>query len=405
MIRCPSPTRQSTHRRSVSSGACTTRPTLAATRRSRSAALTVAGAARYARPSSSQERSTSSSIAAAISRLRRACATARSPSPDDHDLVVGRVEADVVAGHIVVDEEVDALARRASRARARARPRPSSAAKPTRTCPFAAALAERARGRRSVGSSSSGHGSLVLRALALERLGRPVVGDGGGHDDDVGVRRGRAPRARRRPRSASRRRSTPAGAGTARLAASSVTSAPRRRASSASATPMRPDERLPMKRTASSGSRVPPAVTSTRLPAQRPAPRRRELARSARRSPRARPSAPRRARPRPARPPPGRRTRRRARAAGSTFACVAGCSHMRGVHRRRDQHRAAVRERGLGEDVVGEPVGELGERVRRQRRDHEQVGALEVRVGVVVGRVGARGGEGLGGDEALGAAA
>jgi hypothetical protein len=46
-----------------------------------------------------------------------------------------------------------------------------------------------------------------------------------------------------------------------------VTSAPRRRASSASATPIRPEARLPRKRTASRGSRVPPAETRTRLPA------------------------------------------------------------------------------------------------------------------------------------------
>ena len=37
----------------------------------------------------------------------------------------------------------------------------------------------------------------------------------------------------------------PAGGGTARFAASSVTSAPRLRASAASATPIRPDDRLP----------------------------------------------------------------------------------------------------------------------------------------------------------------
>ena len=59
---------------------------------------------------------------------------------------------------------------------------------------------------------------------------------------------------------------TPRGGATARLAASSITSAPRLRASSANATPIRPDERLPRKRTLSSGSRVPPAVTSTRFP-------------------------------------------------------------------------------------------------------------------------------------------
>ena len=63
-----------------------------------------------------------------------------------------------------------------------------------------------------------------------------------------------------------------------------------------------------------------------------------------------------------------------------------------------------MRERGLGERVVGEAVGEPRHRVRRQRRDDEQVGALEVRI-----RVGGRGRarervERLGGDEALGAA-
>ena len=53
-----------------------------------------------------------------------------------------------------------------------------------------------------------------------------------------------------------------------------------------------------------------------------------------------------------------------------------------GVHRRRDEHRPAVRERRLGENVVGEPVRQLRQRVCGQRRDHEQVGALEVRIGI-----------------------
>ena len=48
------------------------------------------------------------------------------------------------------------------------------------------------------------------------------------------------------------------------------------------------------------------------------------------------------------------------------------------VHRRRDEHRPAVRERRLGEDVVGDPLRELRERVRRARRDDEEVGAVEV---------------------------
>ena len=42
-------------------------------------------------------------------------------------------------------------------------------------------------------------------------------------------------------------------------------------------------------------------------------------------------------------------------------------------------------EDGLGQDVVGEPVGEPGHRVRGQGRDHHQVRVLQVRV-----RIGSR---------------
>ena len=63
-----------------------------------------------------------------------------------------------------------------------------------------------------------------------------------------------------------------------------------------------------------------------------------------------------------------------------------------------------MRERRLGEDVVGEAVRELGERVRRQRRDHEQVGALQVRVGIGALALAREREERLGADEALGAA-
>ena len=106
------------------------------------------------------------------------------------------------------------------------------------------------------------------------------------------------------------------------------------RAASASATPMRPDERLPRNRTASSGSRVPPAVTSTCFPASEPPPvglRREGAARHARRSPPARPCAPGRQAPRRARRRPGRRARRRARrgargSPGSPGAPTSPCS-------------------------------------------------------------------------------
>ena len=48
----------------------------------------------------------------------------------------------------------------------------------------------------------------------------------------------------------------------------SVTRAPRSSAASATATPIRPVERLPMKRTGSIASRVPPAVTTMCRPAR-----------------------------------------------------------------------------------------------------------------------------------------
>ena len=48
------------------------------------------------------------------------------------------------------------------------------------------------------------------------------------------------------------------------------------------------------------------------------------------------------------------------------------------VHRRRDEHGPAVRERRLGEHVVRDPLRELRERVRCTRRDDEQIRVREV---------------------------
>ena len=75
----------------------------------------------------------------------------------------------------------------ASFSRARSRPRsPRSAANPISSCPFVRALAELAQ---HVGRRLETHqpGLAVLGALLLVRLGRPVVGDRSGHQDDVGV--------------------------------------------------------------------------------------------------------------------------------------------------------------------------------------------------------------------------
>ena len=72
-----------------------------------------------------------------------------------------------------------------------------------------------------------------------------------------------------------------------------------------------------------------------------------------------------------------------------------------GVHRRRDQHRALMREHRLGEHVVGETVRDARQRVRRQRRDDEEVPAPEVRIGIVTRWPARQSPEGLGRDEPL----
>ena len=68
----------------------------------------------------------------------------------------------------------------------------------------------------------------------------------------------------------------------------------------------------------------------------------------------------------------------------------------------RDEQRPAEGERELRQDVVGEPVRELRERVRRERRDDEQVGSRQVRVEVARRLAAGERLEGVRGDEPLG---
>ena len=63
-----------------------------------------------------------------------------------------------------------------------------------------------------------------------------------------------------------------------------------------------------------------------------------------------------------------------------------------------------MRERGLGEDVVGDALRELGERVRGAGRDDEEVGVPEMWIRIVAGRAARERVERLGGDELLSAA-
>ena len=164
----------------------------------------------------------------------------------------------------------------------------------------------------------------------------------------------------------------------------------------ASASPIRPEELLPMKRTLSIASRVPPAVTSTLVPASDPP------------APSA-PSAPRAGRPR--RPPAGARARpsarcraRRRRRAGRRwaraprtprersvcrFCWVAGCSYMREFIAGATSSGQPAARAQLREQVVGQARGELGDRVGRRGSDQEQLGVghqLEVAERVVVRR-------------------
>ena len=276
------------------------------------------------------------------------------------------------------------------------RPRrsPCSAAKPTSVWPArrrAASAGEHVGGRLELERQAVAAGLLDL-ALAARDAG--------------GSRRRRRPSAaRRRPGTPARtprcssaavttsRRAIAGCVGSATLAATSVTSAPRASAASASAKPMRPEELLPRKRTLSIGSRVPPAVTSTLTPRQLPAPRlgrrcvlaaarRRPRPRRSRALPRTRPAAA-PARPgarRPARPwTPGARCRaRRSCTPRSRSVCrlarVAACSYMWLFIAGATSTGHVGGQRAAAEQVVGQPGGELGDRVRRGRRDQVHVG-------------------------------
>ena len=273
------------------------------------------------------------------------------------------------------------------RARSTASP-PCSAAKPTIVWPSARLGGERGEdvlGRLQVQLERA----LARCSLSVGGLGGAEVGRRGGHQQDV--RRRRTPRRRRRRAGRwSRRRcaARPAGAGSATLAAISVTSAPRAAAAAARAIPIRPLERLPMKRTGSIGSRVPPAVTSTRSPSQGRSPA--GSAASIRRQ-----------------QPLGLGQAAAAVLAARGELALLGLDHLDPalaqrrqvrlgrrvgvhavVHRRGDEPRRRAGEEGGGQHRVGRARRELGERVGRGGRDQIGVaaaGQLEVADRVVAG--------------------
>src|SRR5512133_3056257 len=106
-IRWPSPTRQRTHRRRVSSGAWTTRARLSVSARTDSAAVVVS--TRSLRGSGSLMQQLLGRIydRRGNSVFRRLAHAPLAGRRDEHHLVLLRVEADVVARHVVVDDEID----------------------------------------------------------------------------------------------------------------------------------------------------------------------------------------------------------------------------------------------------------------------------------------------------------
>ena len=234
---------------------------------------------------------------------------------------------------------------------------PCSAANPTIVCSSRAPARERgedvlgrargrARGRRCPRGGSS---------RPRPRVGRKSA-DGGRHQEHVaGVEL--RPEPRRRARRRSRRRSAarrPARRATT-LAATRVTSAPRRAARSARAKPIRPLERLPMKRTESIGSRVPPARDQHSQAVPRPARRRGAAPRPRRAGAQATGSLPTPYSPREASAPSsGSITADAALAQGRQVRLRRRVAVHPVVHRRGDSARRGAGEERGGEHRVGD---------------------------------------------------
>ena len=255
---------------------------------------------------------------------------------------------------------------------------PCSAAKPTSTWPFSRARRALA-GRPSVGSSST-----VQAAPSFGRLPR--------RPRRAGSRRRRRPsRPRRRPPRASASRSTSAAVGvcdhldTCRRGHREVRGEQRHVGAAAARLLGERDAHAAGRAVADEAHGVERLARAARADehplARRAARAGASSATRPRRSPRARPSARRPTRPRPARPRPARPARRRARAAVATFACVAGCAHMRRFIAGATSERPAVRERCLGDDVVRDA------RARASRACSRCSGAIDVEVGALEVRV------------------
>src|SRR6266508_1208945 len=394
-IRCPSLTRQRTQSRSVSSGACTTRPRLSIRLRIVSAGAEVS------------TRSLPGSVTQQLLRriydrsgdlvFGRLGNTPLAGSAEEDDLVLLRVKADVVARNVVVDDEVDPLQHQLL-ARTRETLFTSIGREADQHLTVLPPLGKRSQ---DVGGWLEGDLPVlaVLWTLPLEGFDGTVVGDCGGHQDEVGVRvrqRGLEHRngGRRlhhldatRPRNREVR-------GEQRDLGTALVSLLRERDAHATrrAVAEKPDR---VERLACSPGTDEDAAARERIGLTQ------ELAATAvnllglghaAESPLAL----------------GRLAfvrsddRSTARAHGlEVRLCCRMRPHAR-VHRGREQHRPSVREPRLGDQVVREPLGQLRQAVRSQRRDDEEVGARQMEVEILSGGAACQAEEGLCAHETLG---
>src|SRR5947207_1030392 len=184
-MRWPSLMRQSTQSRSVSGGACSTRPRLST--RAWTVSVEAGASARSLCGSASLTQQLLGRIydRRGDSVFRRFADPALPGRRDQHYLVVAGVEADVVARHVVVDDEVDSFAVQFL-ARAREAFGPGLRRKADEHLAVGASLAERVQ---HVGCrlELDAPAPVVLRTLGIDVLGRAVVGDRGSHQHEVGV--------------------------------------------------------------------------------------------------------------------------------------------------------------------------------------------------------------------------
>ncbi len=230
--------------------------------------------------------------------------------------------------------------------------------------------------------------SVALLELVAGGLHRSEVGHRRSHDHDLGVRRQTSHRLVHLCSGGDLDPLDRCGDEVSVVVVTSVTDAPRSTAASAMAWPCLPDERLPMKRTGSIGSRVPPAVTSTCRPCiDRGVPD--VVSSSVAAATMSTGSA---SRPAPTSPPARRPSvgsttwTPRDRRSDEVVLHRRVLPHL-GVHGGADHHRRPGGQQHVGQQIVGVPRRVGRQQLRGGRRHQDQVGLLaqgRVRDGVVI---------------------